>query len=95
MEIKTLVSIAPLGVVAVGAIFSYATLSAESSGNQEDIRDNKNVIERHTEQIAELDKNVTVVQAKVDSVQEDVSEMKADTKVILQLITNQQRRPAN
>jgi peptidoglycan hydrolase CwlO-like protein len=95
MEVKTLVSIAPLGVVAVGAIFSYATLSAEASGNAEDIRDNKTVIERHTEQIAELDKNVTVVQAKVDSVQEDVSEMKADTKVILQLITNQQRRPTN
>jgi len=92
MDIKTLASVAPLGVVAVGAIFSYASLSAESGSNAEDIRDNKTVIQRHTEQIAELDKNVTLVQAKVDSVQEDVSEMKADTKVILQLITNQQRR---
>lgn len=92
MDLKSIVSVAPLGVVAVGAIFSYATLSASAESNSEDIRENKTQISANSTQLQELDKKVTVVEMQLQGVADDVADMKSDTKTILTLISNGTRR---
>ena len=92
MDLKAIVSIAPLGVVAVGAIFSYATLSASAESNSEDIRENKTQISANSTQLQELDKKVTVVEMQLQCLADDVADMKSDTKTILTLISNGTRR---
>ena len=85
MEIKTLnlLSLLPVAVVATGAIFSYASLEASASENAEDIED-------VAEHVSELQQQMTRTEIQIDNAVQDLSEVRSDTKAILNLL---QRKP--
>ena len=92
MEIKThnLLSLLPVVVVATGAIFSYASLEASASENSEDIEEVAEQVEEIEEDVSELQQQMTRTEIQIDNAVQDLSEVRSDTKAILNLL---QRAP--
>tara|TARA_S200000501_G_scaffold361004_1_gene388747 strand:+ start:1511 stop:1807 length:297 start_codon:yes stop_codon:yes gene_type:complete len=94
MEIKlqNVLSLVPLAVVVTGSIFSYATLSASANENSEDISELSEQVEEIEDEVNELQQQMTRSEIIQQNTAEDLSDVKADTKVILQLLQQNQRR---
>ena len=91
MEIKlsNVLSLVPIIVVATGAIFSYASLDAMASENAEDIEDVSELVEKIEEEVDELQQQMTRSEIQLDNAVEDLSEVRSDTKAILNLLQRQ------
>tara|TARA_X000001036_G_C20507091_1_gene736387 strand:- start:589 stop:873 length:285 start_codon:yes stop_codon:yes gene_type:complete len=94
MEIKmsSLLNLLPLAMVATGAVFSYASLSASATENSEDIIELTESLEEVEDDISELQQQMTRSEIIQQNTAEDLSDVKADTKTILNLL---QRQPTN
>lgn len=93
MDIKMIISAAPLLTVVVAGIFSYSNVSSSTENNAEDIGTNKELIKENAEDISNLTLSQAKMEMKVETISETVSDVKADTKTILTLL--QSRAPTN
>ena len=91
MEIKgaSLLGLLPVVMVASGALFSYASLDAMASENSEDIEDVTEQIEEVEDDVSELKQKMTRTEIQLSNVAEDLGDVRADTKTILTLLSNQ------
>lgn len=91
MEIKTsnLLSLLPVVMVATGAIFSYASLDATASENAEDIDEVSEQVDKMEDEVDELQQQMTRTEIQIDNAVEDLSEVRSDTKAILNLLQRQ------
>jgi len=92
MDLKTMLSAAPLLTVTVAGIISWANVSSATDANTEGVETAKDKIEKNADAIQELDKEVSVMKHQLNTVAESVSETRSDVKSILTLIQTQQRR---
>jgi|TARA_B110000858_G_C17535112_1_gene350981 Mg2+ and Co2+ transporter CorA len=91
MEIKppNLLSLLPMVVLATGAIFSYASLDAMAAENAEDIEDVTEQVEKIEDEVDELQQQMTRTEIQIDNAVQDLSEVRSDTKAILNLLQRQ------
>ena len=91
MEIKaaSLLGLLPVVMVASGALLSYASLDAMASENSEDIEDVTEQIEEVEDDVSELKQKMTRTEIQLSNVAEDLGDVRADTKTILTLLSNQ------
>jgi|TARA_R110001599_G_scaffold198300_1_gene394984 peptidoglycan hydrolase CwlO-like protein len=91
MEIKatSLLGLLPVVMVASGALFSYASLEAAASANSEDIEDVIEQVEEVEDDISELQQKMTKTEIQLSNVAEDIGDVRADTKTILTILSNQ------
>jgi Mg2+ and Co2+ transporter CorA len=94
MEIKlsNLLGLLPVVVVATGAVFSYASLDAMAEENAEDIEEVSEQVDKIEEEVDELQQQMTRSEIQLDNAVQDLSEVRSDTKAILNLL---QRQPTN
>lgn len=97
MEIKlsSVISLAPALLVAAGLVASYTTLEAQSAENAEDISDLTEQVDEIEDQVNTLQNQMTRSEIIQQNTAEDLSDVKADTKVILNLLQQNQRRPTD
>mgnify|MGYP003630974899 CR=1 FL=1 len=91
MEIKlsNVLGLLPVVVVATGAIFSYASLDAMAEDNAEDIEEVSEQVEKIEEEVDELQQQMTRSEIQLDNAVQDLSEVRSDTKAILNLLQRQ------
>ena len=97
MEIKlsSVISLAPALLVAAGLVASYTTLEAQSAENAEDINELSEQVDEIEDQVNTLQNQMTRSEIIQQNTAEDLSDVKADTKVILNLLQQNQRRPTD
>ena len=91
MEIKaaSLLGLLPVVMVASGALLSYASLDAMASENSEDIKDVTEQVDKIEDEVDELKQKMTRTEIQLSNVAEDLGDVRADTKTILTLLSNQ------
>jgi len=91
MEIKAsnLLGLLPVVMVASGALFSYASLDAMASENSEDIEDVTEQVEKIEDEVDELKQKMTRTEIQLSNLSEDLGDVRADTKTILTILSNQ------
>jgi len=91
MEIKaaSLLGLLPVVMVASGALLSYASLDAMASENSEDIEDVTEQVEKIEDEVDELQQKMTRTEIQLSNVAEDLGDVRADTKTILTILSNQ------
>ena len=94
MEIKlsSLMNLAPVLLVGAGLIASYTTLEAQSQENAEDISELSEQVDEIEDEVNQLQNQMTRSEIIQQNTAEDLSDVKADTKVILNLLQQNQRR---
>jgi len=86
VDIKTLISMLPLGTVIIASIISWSQVTLSTELNEENIAQNEAQIKENSKTIQNLDKKVSIVELKIDSLQDDIRGARADTTLIINML---------
>jgi len=91
MEIKlqNLLSLIPVAVLASGLIASYTSLQAQATETTSDVEELTEEVEKIEDQVQELQNKMTRSEIQLETAVDDISEVKGDTRAILNLLQRQ------